>query len=277
MRGKAIAIGLLSLCCLGAGIFFLLAPHIRAAQIQKRQSNEMVEFINHNSHIEPEPTAEPERIGPFSQDISDITVHSVDNEGENAAHMEDGSQKHAFIHVDYERLYRDCIAYNEALTPETQRSTIMDMNSVQRMDFDLRDYGLDAQLFGYLKIPAIDLSLPIYMNVTNETLMDGAARLSSTSIPIGGIGTNCVLAGHSGYAVPLFSNIFNLGRGDEVYITNKWEEMTYIVTGTQKIRPDELDAILIQEGKDMITLMTCTPVHVNSHRYLVYCERAPDA
>jgi sortase A len=150
------------------------------------------------------------------------------------------------------------------------------MNSMQALDFDMRKYGFDSQLYAYISIPAIKLQLPIYTNVTSKTLANGAARLSSTSLPIGGENTNCVLAGHSGYQNPLFTNITKLKAGDTITIWNLWEELTYEVVSTKKILPTDIDSVMIQEGKDMVTLMTCTPVHVNTYRYLVYCERVTE-
>ena len=280
MKGKTILLCVFAIFTLAAGVFFLIAPSIRAAQIQRRQEQDLQEFMSHGKRSAGRGEGSPE--GPRNNNPFSSSRVSTDDPASSAMRS-DVSVFHESefqiddSEIDYDRLYRDCIAYNARLTPENQRETIMDMNSVQQLDFDLRDYGLDSQLFAYISIPAIDLTLPIYLNVTYETLMDGAGRLSSTSIPIGGVNTNAVLAGHSGYAVPLFTGITKLNVSDDVDIITLWGKLKYRVTATGKIRPDELNAILIQEGKDMITLMTCTPVHVNSHRYLVFCERVPDA
>ena len=88
--------------------------------------------------------------------------------------------------------------------------------------------------------------------------------------------TNCVIAGHRGFNGAIyFRNVPKLKIGDEVIITNLWETMTYTVTETQIILPNEVDQILIQEGRDMITLLTCHPYASGGRqRYLVICERA---
>ena len=103
----------------------------------------------------------------------------------------------------------------------------------------------------------------------------GAAILSQTSMPIGGENTNCVIAGHRGYqGIPYFREIEKLQLGDHIYITNPWETLTYEVTEFKIIDPDASDQILIQDGKDMVTLLTCHPYRSHGkYRYVVYCER----
>jgi sortase A len=106
-------------------------------------------------------------------------------------------------------------------------------------------------------------------------MADGAAHLSQTSLPIGGNNTNCVIAGHRGWGgASYFRYITDLQPGDEVIITNLWGEMSYTVTDTQIIAPNDVEQILIQENRDMITLLTCHPyASGGEQRYLVYCER----
>lgn len=110
-------------------------------------------------------------------------------------------------------------------------------------------------------------------------MADGAAVLSQTSIPIGGKNTNAVIAGHRGWVgASYFRYITDLEVGDEVIITNLWETMTYTVSGVRIIDPTSVDDILIREGKDMITLLTCHPyASGGKQRYLVFCERRIDA
>jgi sortase A len=105
----------------------------------------------------------------------------------------------------------------------------------------------------------------------------GAAHLSQTSLPVGGMNTNCVIAGHRGYSgAAFFRYVPELKPGDEVIISNLWETMTYVVTETKIIMPNEVDQILIQEGRDMITLLTCHPyASGGKQRYLVFCDRVP--
>ena len=103
----------------------------------------------------------------------------------------------------------------------------------------------------------------------------GAAHLSQTSLPIGGNNTNCVIAGHRGWrGASYFRYVTDLQPGDKVYITNLWETLAYTVTETKIIKPNEIEKILIQPGRDMVTLLTCHPyASGGKQRYVVYCER----
>ena len=111
-------------------------------------------------------------------------------------------------------------------------------------------------------------------NYNEENMSKGAAQLTETSMPIGGNNTNMAVVAHRGYSyAKMFREIEKLKIGDEIFITNFWETMTYKVERIEVISPDEIDKIRIQEGKDMVTLVTCHPYPHNYQRYLVYCER----
>ena len=176
---------------------------------------------------------------------------------------------------EHESLWEDMLAYNRQIWAEKQEG-LCDPWSYQQPSFTLGEYGLEDEVFGVISIPAIDLEMPLYLGATSSHLAKGAAHLSQTSLPIGGMNTNCVIAGHRGFNGAIyFRNVPKLKIGDEVIITNLWETMTYTVTETQIILPNEVDQILIQEGRDMITLLTCHPYASGGRqRYLVICERA---
>ena len=135
--------------------------------------------------------------------------------------------------------------------------------------------GFEEERCGYIKIPAMDVKLPLYIRATESNMAKGAAVLGQTSIPIGGKNTNAVIAGHRGYqGAPYFREIEKLKAGDKVIIKNKWQKLTYRVTGISIIEPTDSEAVKIQPGKDMITLLTCHPYRSHGkYRYVVYCER----
>ena len=116
--------------------------------------------------------------------------------------------------------------------------------------------------------------LSLYLGATDEHLRDGAAHLSQTSLPIGGENTNCVIAGHRGYnGAPYFRYIDKLKIGDAVMVTNLWETLMYTVVDIQVIDPNDIEAIHIQEGRELLTLLTCHPYASGGRqRYLVVCE-----
>ena len=175
---------------------------------------------------------------------------------------------------EHESLWEDMLAYNRQIWTEKQEG-LCDPWSYQQPSFTLGEYGLDEEVFGVITIPAIDLEMPLYLGATSSHLAKGAAQLSQTSLPIGGMNTNCVIAGHRGFnGAVYFRNVPELKIGDEVIITNLWETMTYTVTETQIILPNEVDQILIQESRDMITLLTCHPYASGGiQRFLVFCDR----
>lgn len=147
----------------------------------------------------------------------------------------------------------------------------------EQPSFILKNYGLNSEIFAVISIPGMELELPIYLGATYRHMADGAALLSQTSIPIGGTNTNAVIAGHRGWGgASYFRYIDQLQLGDEVIITNLWEELHYEVSEIQIIQPNEVEKILIQPGRELITLLTCHPYASGGRqRYLVMCERIP--
>ena len=117
--------------------------------------------------------------------------------------------------------------------------------------------------------------MPIYLGATYDHMAKGAAHLSQTSLPIGGENTNCVIAGHRGWqGAPYFLYLDKIIVGDEVTITNLWETLNYTVCEIRVIEPNDIDAVLIQPGRDMLTLVTCHPYASGGrYRLVVYAER----
>ena len=174
----------------------------------------------------------------------------------------------------YTELWLAMHEYNERIWCEKQED-LCDPWSYEQPSFVLGDYGLDNEVFGVISIPALELEMPLYLGATQQHMADGAAHLSQTSLPIGGKNTNCVIAGHRGYSgAAYFRDVTELQTGDEVIITSLWETLTYKVTWTQIIMPNDVKSILIQEGRDLITLLTCHPyASGGKQRFLVFCER----
>ena len=164
--------------------------------------------------------------------------------------------------------------YNATLFEEEQAG-LKDPWSYTQPSFSLKEYGLESEIFGIISIPKLNLEMPLYLGATTQHLAAGAAHLSQTSLPIGGNNTNCVIAGHRGYnGATYFRYITDLQPGDKVIITNLWETLTYEVCETEIIKPYEVNEIHIQEGRDLLTLLTCHPyASGGKYRYLVYCER----
>jgi len=183
--------------------------------------------------------------------------------------------KTAALHNErqYTELYNDMVSYNQTIYSNNQEE-LTDARIYENIDFSMKDYGFADELFGYITIPAMDIELPIYLGANKENLNIGATHLSKTSMSIGGENTNSVIAAHRGMATAeMFRDIEELKVDDRIFVTNLWEKLEYKVTRFQIVSPNNREAILIQDGKDMLTLVTCHPFRSNRQRYLVYCER----
>ena len=136
----------------------------------------------------------------------------------------------------------------------------------------------ESEMMCYIRIPAINVELPVYHGIGEEYLRRGAGHMPQTSLPIGGENTHCVISAHSGMAAnPMFTDIGMLEQGDFIYIDILDRTLTYEVYGEHEtVLPNDIETVMIQEGEDLLTLVTCTPVNVNTHRLLVHCRRVED-
>lgn len=154
---------------------------------------------------------------------------------------------------------------------------------ISPLDTEANGYFQQLKLSGssimcYIRIPAIDVSLPVYHGIGSEALSVGAGHMPQTSLPIGGENTHAVISAHTGMASSaMFSDIGLLEPGDLVYIDVLGETLTYQVYDSETVLPVEVDYVKIQTGKDLLTLVTCTPINVNTHRLLVHCEHVETA
>ena len=174
----------------------------------------------------------------------------------------------------YPELLATLQEYNRQLYAEKQ-SSLVDLEACEEPAADLAAYGIEDEIIGVLEIPAMELTMPVYLGASEAHLAAGAAVLGNTSAPISGINTNCVIAGHRGWkGADYFRHIDKLVIGDTVKLTNLWETLTYTVADIQIIQPHEVEKIKIQQGRDLLTLLTCHPYASGGRqRYVVYCER----
>ena len=125
-------------------------------------------------------------------------------------------------------------------------------------------------------IPSIHVSLPVYHGTDTRTLAEGVGHLFGTSLPIGGPSTHAVLTGHTGLSTAtMFDNLTQVKKGDAFYVSYLGQTLKYEVVDIAVVKPEETDSLRKVPGRDLITLITCTPYGVNSHRLLVTGERVP--
>lgn len=173
---------------------------------------------------------------------------------------------------DRGRLYQELVSYNTHLY-ETHQSALKDPWSYKQKGFDLRNYGYDSDIIAIIDICTIDVRLPVYMGANEANMEKGIALLTHTSMPVGGKNTNAVLCGHRGtMKAAMFRDIHKLKIDDTIKIHNFRNTLTYKVKQKTVIQPNEVNKVLIQDGRDMITLVSCEGVN-DSLRYIVYCER----
>lgn len=177
---------------------------------------------------------------------------------------------------DFSEIWAEAREYNAQHTV----NTILDAFDEEEGDYVLShpyDQVLNPtgnEIMGYLEIPKINVKLAIYHGIGTEALENGCGHIEGTSLPIGGVGTHSVLSAHRGLpSAKLFTDLDQLEIGDLFYITVLDEKLAYKVDQILTVLPEETDDLAIEEDKDLVTLVTCTPYGVNSHRLLVRGER----
>lgn len=172
---------------------------------------------------------------------------------------------------DYEALWAAATAYNEALAAT---GIGYELSDEQRKEYESLLDVSGTGVMGYIDIPCIDVTLPIYHGTEDTVLQIAVGHIEWSSLPVGGKSTHCVLSGHRGLpSARLFTNLDEMREGDTFTVHVLDEVLTYEVDQIRIVLPEELEDLQIEEGKDLCTLVTCTPYGVNSHRLLVRGHR----
>ena len=173
-------------------------------------------------------------------------------------------------------LREELSAYNREIY-ENGQAGLKDPFSYETPGFDLTEYGFSQNVIGVLWIPRIEENLPIYLGADHDNMAKGAALLGETSMPLGETDSNTVIAAHRGWkGIPMFRNIQQIQIGDKIQITTPWDVLIYRVCDLKIISPDDSQEIFIQEGRELVTLLTCHPYPHNYQRYLVFAERSAE-
>jgi sortase A len=176
---------------------------------------------------------------------------------------------------EYQRILEQAEQYNQELY---ERGSTLELNDEERAEYNSTLSFSGDGLMGYIEIPSIDVSLPIYHGSEEKVLQEGVGHLEGSSLPVGGESSHCVLVGHRGLpTAKLFSDLDQLKEGDVFTITILDETLTYEVDQIRIVEPQEVDDLAIEEGADYCTLVTCTPYGINSHRLLVRGRRIDNA
>ena len=187
------------------------------------------------------------------------------------------SDKDAAHEIDYDAELQKAKAYNEALLP----SILPDSFAVAEASEEDKTY-MDAlniagdEVMGIVEIPKINIKLPIYHTTDEEVLKQAAGHLEGSSLPVGGESTHAVISAHRGLpSASLFTDLDQLKKGDHFLIHVLNETLCYEVDKISVVKPEETSSLAVEEGQDLVTLLTCTPYGVNTERLLVRGHRVP--
>ena len=179
----------------------------------------------------------------------------------------------AFDDDEFDRMWDTAVRYNEQLYNMTRG---IEPKPEERIDYNSVLNVTQNGMMAYIDIPKIKCHLPLYHGTDEGTLQSNAGHIDTSSLPVGGENTHCVISGHTGLpSAKLFTNLETLQIGDTFMLTTLGEILTYQVDQVLVVLPWEADALQIVPGKDFCTLVTCTPYGVNSHRLLVRGHRIP--
>ena len=175
----------------------------------------------------------------------------------------------------YEQLWAEAVDYNRTLR---DRDNAFLLSETQKAAYDgLLNVGGNG-VMGYIEIPTIGVSLPIYHGTDEGVLQIAVGHIEWTSLPVGGESSHCVISGHRGLpSAKLFTNLDKLVVGDTFLFRVLDETLTYEVDQILIVEPQEVSALTIREGEDLCTLVTCTPYGINNHRLLVRGHRVENA
>lgn len=176
---------------------------------------------------------------------------------------------------DYSNLWNQAFTYNRELLLRDNAYALSE-EEMEVYNSILNHAG--TGIMGYIEIPSINVMLAVYHGTSEDVLQTAVGHLEWTSLPTGGESTHCVMSGHRGLpSARLFTDLDQLREGDTFMLHILDETLTYEVDQILIVLPHETDALLIEEGKDLCTLVTCTPYGVNSHRMLVRGHRVENA
>ena len=171
-------------------------------------------------------------------------------------------------------LWEQAVNYNERLVTSSVMDPFAATKDIDPFDeyFDTLDVG--DGMMGSIRIPEIDVLIPLYHGVSDEVLDKGIGHIKATALPVGGLGTHGVLTGHTGLShAKMFNDLVELEIGDEFYLEILDETLAYKVERIVTVLPDDVSMLKREADQDRVTLITCTPYGVNSHRLLVMGER----
>lgn len=171
---------------------------------------------------------------------------------------------------EIEKIWAQAQDYNARMVKSIVKDPFAETENIDPFDeyYDTLDVG--EGIMGYIRIPAIKVRLPIYHGTAEATLERGVGHIKATALPIGGVGSHSVLTGHSGlHTAKMFDELEEVKLGQEFYLEILGRTLAYRVDQIEVVEPDDISKLMAIDGADHVTLITCTPYGINSHRLLV--------
>lgn len=187
------------------------------------------------------------------------------------------SDKEAAEGIDYDAERKKAEDYNEALLPCVLPDSfaLAESSGVDPVYMNTLNIAGD-EMMGSVEIPKINIKIPIYHTTEEDVLNKGAGHLEGSSLPVGGVNTHAVISAHRGLpSASLFTDLDQLKEGDHFLIHVLNETLCYEVDKISVVKPEDTSALAVEDGQDLVTLLTCTPYGVNTERLLVRGHRVP--
>lgn len=187
------------------------------------------------------------------------------------------SEKEAAEGIDYDAERKKAEDYNEALLPCVLPDSfaLAESSGVDPVYMNTLNIAGD-EMMGSVEIPKINIKIPIYHTTEEEVLNKGAGHLEGSSLPVGGANTHAVISAHRGLpSASLFTDLDQMKVGDHFLIHVLDETLCYEVDKISVVKPEDTSALAVEDGQDLVTLLTCTPYGVNTERLLVRGHRVP--
>ena len=189
----------------------------------------------------------------YEQDIKEMTPEEKSQAVEEARRYNDEHGDAPILDPWLARVSEDNVAYQEYLKQLSGSSAM-----------------------SQVVIPSIDSKLPVYHGTDDKTLQKGLGHLFGSALPVGGEGHHSVITGHTGLSnATLWDNLVDVEKGDDIYVSTFGEQLKYEVHDIEVVLPEETESLQPKEGEDLLTLITCTPYGINTHRLLVHAHRVP--
>lgn len=214
-------------------------------------------------------------VGVLAYPLVSSAINNYNMRNEAEIKVEEAAKK---PHPEIEALFKEADDYNASLINTVILTDPFDEEAYEKIGAHYEEtFDVDGKgLIGYVEIPKIDVYLPIYHGVSTEVLARGAGHLDNTSFPVGGPSTHSVISAHSAFPTETFFDyLTDMKQGDEFYIHVLDRVLKYEVDQIKVVLPDDVSNLYVINGEDHVTLLTCTPYSINTHRLLVRGKRVP--